>query len=116
MDDVHVVAASPDSPVSSLSGGNQQKVLMARSFASGANILLLDEPTAGVDAFTRADIYRLIRASVAKHGCALVASSDIEEVLVLAQVVYVLQAGRIVRCLEGRDISRTSVLTAIEGK
>ena len=116
MDDVHVVAASPDSPVSSLSGGNQQKVLMARSFASGASILLLDEPTAGVDAFTRADIYRLIRASVATHGCALVASSDIEEVLVLAQVVYVLQAGRIVRCLEGRDITRASVLTAIEGK
>ncbi len=114
--DVHVVAESSESPVGSLSGGNQQKVVMARALAGGSNILLLDEPTAGVDAFTRGEIYRLVRASVENHGCALVASSDIEEVLTLGQTIYVLQAGRIVKRLEGLEVSRESVLEAIGGR
>jgi ABC-type sugar transport system ATPase subunit len=113
---MHIVAESAEAQVGSLSGGNQQKVMLARSLAGGANILLLDEPTAGVDAFTRGEIYRLIRAAVANDGCALVASSDIEEVLTLGQTVYVLQAGRIVQRLGALEASRESVLAAMGGR
>jgi ABC-type sugar transport system ATPase subunit len=66
--------------------------------------------------FTRGEIYRLIRTMVAENGCALVGSSDIEEVLTLGQTIYVLQGGRVVRRLGGPDVTRESVLAAMGGR
>lgn len=82
-------------PVSRLSGGNQQKVFLGRCFArDDLRVLLLDEPTRGVDAGGRADIHGLIRAIAARGVAVLVASSDLDEVLALADQVVVMRGGQ----------------------
>ncbi len=89
-------APSAAVPLSLLSGGNQQKVLLARWLRLGARVLLLDEPTHGVDVAARADIYEAVRASVATGACAIVVSSDFEELVRVSDRVLVLAKGRVV--------------------
>jgi ABC-type sugar transport system ATPase subunit len=82
---------------SALSGGNQQKVLLARAAATGPKVLVLDQPTAGVDVGAKAEIYRHIRA-LAKTGVAcLVVSDELEELLTLCQRVAIVSEGRVVQ-------------------
>jgi ribose transport system ATP-binding protein len=90
-----IAAPSIDAALSVLSGGNQQKVILARCLRRRPRILLLDEPTQGVDVGARAEIHRLIRAAVAGGGCALVVSSDLEELAGLASRVVGLAGGRL---------------------
>jgi ribose transport system ATP-binding protein len=86
----------PDRSARTLSGGNQQKVLLARWLVHGCRVLLLDEPTRGVDVGARAEIYGLV-ADLAAHGAAVVVvSSDIPEVIGLADRVLVISEGRVV--------------------
>jgi ABC-type sugar transport system ATPase subunit len=93
---LNVKARSPAASVAHLSGGNQQKLLFARALLGKPRILLLDEPTKGVDAATRQEIYRLM-SELADAGVALiVASSEIEEVIGLADRCLVVAGGRIV--------------------
>ena len=93
---LNVKARSPASAVAHLSGGNQQKLLFARALLSKPALLLLDEPTKGVDAATRQEIYRLL-VELADAGVGLiVASSEIEEVIGLADRCLVVAGGRIV--------------------
>jgi ribose transport system ATP-binding protein len=92
---------SPDAVFASLSGGNQQKVVLARWLRRNPRVLLLDEPTQGVDIMSRRDIYASIRKA-AEGGCAvLVASSDFVELCELCDRVVVLQKGRVVTSVEG---------------
>ena len=92
----NVKAPSPEAPVLHLSGGNQQKLLFARALLGRPRILLLDEPTKGVDAATRQEIYRLL-VELAQTGVALVVvSSELEEVIGLADRCLVVADGRIV--------------------
>jgi ribose transport system ATP-binding protein len=84
---------SPQAPFTSLSGGNQQKVILARWLRRSPNILLLDEPTQGVDVGARADIYELIQKTVEKGAGALVASSDFEELASICDRIVVLHRG-----------------------
>jgi rhamnose transport system ATP-binding protein len=107
-----VRAASPGSPVSSLSGGNQQKLLFARMLLCGPRVLVADEPTRGVDVGAKRAIYDLL-VSLADEGLGvLLISSELEEVLGLAHRVLVMRAGRIVSELSGEQMTESAVLAA----
>lgn len=88
-------AADIELPVTSLSGGNQQKVLLARCLLRSPQVLLLDEPTRGVDVGAKAEIYETLRALAARGLSILFASSEMEETQMLADRVLVLRQGRI---------------------
>lgn len=87
-------------PASSLSGGNQQKVILAKWLAREVDMLLLEEPTQGVDVAAKAQIHTLIRDFVRKGGGALVASSDLAEVTRLCDSVLAMRQGRVVERIE----------------
>jgi ABC-type sugar transport system ATPase subunit len=82
--------------VRTLSGGTQQKVLLARWLAAESRVLVLDEPTRGVDIATKAEIYRLLRRLAGDGVAIVVISSDVEELEVIADRVLVLRGGRVV--------------------
>lgn len=108
--------ADPNALMGQLSGGNQQKTVMARADHSGANLFLFCEPTVGVDVGAKAGIYRRIR-SVAEGGkCAMVVGSDCEEIFGVADRIIVMYQGRIVI---NRPVDETSLdevlLTALTG-
>lgn len=93
-----VKTSSVDAPITSLSGGNQQKVLLARALAPRPRVLILDEPTRGVDVGTKTEIYALLRSLARNENIAvLFISSEMEEVLELADRIVVVRHGRIVR-------------------
>jgi ribose transport system ATP-binding protein len=105
--------AEPDRPARTLSGGNQQKILLARWLVHGTRVLLLDEPTRGVDVGARAEIYALIRDLAAAGNAVVVVSSEIEEVLGLADVVLVIADGRVLRSLPSHQIDEHGVLDLV---
>ncbi len=94
--DLQVKAASSEVSVGTLSGGNQQKVVLARWLARQPRVLILDEPTRGVDIGAKAEIYRLIRTIAADGVAVLMISSELPEVLGLADRVLVMREGRLV--------------------
>jgi len=96
-DSAGVVAPGVSTPMRALSGGNQQKVLLARALASDPSLVILDEPTRGVDVRTKAEMYKLIRDLAHVRGLAVwFISSEIEEILHLADRIVVVRQGRIV--------------------
>ena len=104
LDRYSVVAGSADAPMTTLSGGNQQKVVLARWLRRDPRLLLLDEPTLGVDVGARAELHRLIRETAAAGGRAvLCVSSDVEELCALADRILVLHDGRLVDEVSGDD-------------
>ena len=107
-----VRARSHSAPVSTLSGGNQQKVLFARMMLCGPAFLIADEPTRGVDVGARRAIYDLLAALAADGLGVLLISSELEEVLGLAHRVLVMRAGRIVGELRGEQMTESAVLGA----
>jgi L-arabinose transport system ATP-binding protein len=90
-----VKTASAESAISTLSGGNQQKVVLARWLAAGAEIFLMDEPTRGIDVGARSEIYALLFRMAEEGKTILVASSDTPEILGLCDRVIVMREGRI---------------------
>jgi ribose transport system ATP-binding protein len=112
--DVKVKLASPDDLISTLSGGNQQKVMIARCLARDPEVLILCEPTAGVDVGARQGIYALL-AERADQGLSLiVSSSDTGDLLALCTRVLVMCNGRVVRELHGDDVTEASLIKAME--
>jgi len=91
-----IATPSPDKEVGLLSGGSQQKVLLARWLAAGSQTLVLEEPTRGVDVGTKAEIHRLLRDTANQGGAVVVITSDIEEVVDVSDRVMVLRHGRTV--------------------
>lgn len=100
------IKGTPESPIARLSGGNQQKAILARAMRSSPVVLLLDEPTQGVDVGARADIYAQIDAAVSGGAGVLLATSDLDELLLLADRVLILADGRIVGEASGERITR----------
>jgi L-arabinose transport system ATP-binding protein len=96
--------------VSTLSGGNQQKTVLARWLAREARVLILDEPTRGVDVGAKADIYAIIDKLAAEGSAILVISSELPEVLGLADRIIVMQGGRVTGELSREDASEEKVL------
>ena len=97
-----------------LSGGNQQKLLFGRALASAeAGILLMNEPTRGIDVGARAEIYRIMRELCDLGSALIMTSSDLEEVVGIADIVITLYRGRVVGRYEGDDIAMPSILADI---
>lgn len=103
----------PERPIGLLSGGNQQKALLARWLATKPRLLILDEPTRGIDVGAHAEIIQLIRALCAKGMALLVASSELEEIVTYADEVVVLRDRAHVARLEGEAVSVPTILAAI---
>lgn len=110
MQDWRVKAEGPDAMPDSLSGGNQQKVLMAKWVATNPRVLLLDEPTRGVDVGAKAEIHRTIRQLADRGLGVLVVSSDLPEVLALADRLLVMREGRLRGELPGAAATEESVM------
>jgi ABC-type sugar transport system ATPase subunit len=100
----------PAMPVRQLSGGNQQKVLIGKWLALAPRVLILDEPTVGVDVGAKAEIYACLRRERDRGMAVLVVSSDLEEVLAIADRIVVMAQGRVVRTGPARDASMASLM------
>ncbi|MFV0333246.1 MAG: sugar ABC transporter ATP-binding protein [Tropicimonas sp.] len=111
MEKVHVKAGGPHDRVDTLSGGNQQKVVVARWINHDMNILIFDEPTRGIDVGAKAEIYQLMR-ELTEQGCSIIMiSSELPEVLGMSDRVYVFRNGAIVGEVQGDDITSEKIMT-----
>jgi ribose transport system ATP-binding protein len=110
---LHVRPADPSRVVRTLSGGNQQKVVLARWLLSGSRLLLLDEPTRGVDVGARSEIYALVRELAAQGVGVLLVSSEVPEVLGLSDRVLVMRDGAIIREAPAADLTEHQVIDMI---
>jgi ribose transport system ATP-binding protein len=106
-------AASPATEVGTLSGGNQQKIALAKWMAMDPRLLILDEPTRGIDVGAKAEIHSLV-AKLAESGVAVILiSSELPEILGLASRILTLREGRITASLDGRTATEESVMSAL---
>lgn len=103
---------TPETPISSLSGGNQQKVVLARTLLARPRILVAEEPTQGVDAGARVDIYRILREAADSGAAVLVLSSDGVELSGLCDRVVIMSRGTIVKELEGEGLNEAAITRA----
>jgi simple sugar transport system ATP-binding protein len=112
MDDIGVVARDASSPIETLSGGNQQKVIIGRWLLGTPRVLLLDEPFRGVDINARHDIGETVR-TLSSSAAVLVATSDLDEALEVGDRIVVLNRGELVADLTRSAASRTRVIEAM---
>jgi ABC-type sugar transport system ATPase subunit len=98
--EMHIRPTAIDTRMRNLSGGNQQKVVIARWLATGARVLLFDEPTRGIDVGAKAEIYALLRRLAAAGAAVLVVSSELPELLLLASRIGVVSGGRLTRMVD----------------
>ncbi|MEI2731027.1 MAG: sugar ABC transporter ATP-binding protein [Dermatophilaceae bacterium] len=110
-DTLRLRRASMHQAVKGLSGGNQQKVVFGRWFMAGSRVLLLDEPTRGVDVGAKVEIYELINTITANGGAVLLASSDLPEVISMSDRVLVMSRGRLVGQLTHSEATQDAVMT-----
>ncbi len=107
-----VVTATLDQPIKGLSGGNQQKAVLARSFSTGAKVVLIDEPTQGVDAGARHDIYQAIRKETGSGTSCIVNSSDAMELAGLCDRVLVFSRGQVITELTGDNLTEQNIVSS----
>ncbi|HEV7931500.1 MAG TPA: sugar ABC transporter ATP-binding protein [Actinomadura sp.] len=110
---LRIKAASPYQRVSELSGGNQQKVLLARWLAMNPKVLLLDEPTRGIDVGAKAEVQTLIEELAGEGLGVLLISSDLEELVEGSDRILVLRDGAVVRELAGAEVTEEQIMAAI---
>jgi erythritol transport system ATP-binding protein len=108
---VHVKTAGGGAPIGSLSGGNQQKVVIGKMLSTNPNVILLDEPSRGIDVGAKAEVFGLL-ASLASEGLAvLYSTSEVGECLSIAHRIIVMRKGRIVASF-GADVSKEQIMSA----
>jgi ABC-type sugar transport system ATPase subunit len=112
---LRLVAASLDMPISKLSGGNQQKVVLGRALMMAPRLLICDEPTRGVDVGAKAEIHDLLRDLAAQGTAMIIISSEIDELLGLAHRIVVMSDRRFVDEMAVEDASEAAILTAAAG-
>jgi ABC-type sugar transport system ATPase subunit len=115
-ENVHVRMQSVDQPVGSLSGGNQQRAIFGRAFATRPQLLLLDEPTRGVDVGAKAEIYELIERAAADGMAVLVASSELEELQLICHRIAVMNHGKVAAVLIHQDATKERIMSAAAGR
>ena len=113
--ELEVKAASMNDAVSSLSGGNQQKVIIAKWLAAEPRVLILDEPTRGIDVGTKAEIYKLIGELAKKGHAILLISSEMPEVLGLSDRIMVMREGKVVSTLSRAEASEEKIVEMFLG-
>jgi ribose transport system ATP-binding protein len=115
MRSLSIRAAAPDQPVAQLSGGNQQKVALARLLHQEADILLLDEPTRGIDVASKVEIYRAIGALAAQRKAILVVSSYLPELLGICDRIAVMHRGTLGEALPTSAWTQDTIMSAATG-
>ncbi|HEX9337598.1 MAG TPA: ATP-binding cassette domain-containing protein, partial [Pseudonocardiaceae bacterium] len=110
---LRIKAASPEQKVAELSGGNQQKVLLARWLCVHPKVLLLDEPTRGIDVGAKAEVQRLIDELAGDGLGVLLISSELEELIEGSDRVVVLREGSVVAELSGADVTERHLMHAL---
>jgi len=106
------IKAVPALPVATLSGGNQQKVVIGKWLMAGPRVLLLSDPTRGIDVGTKQEIYRLLRELADEGAAVLFYTTDYDELIGLCDRVLIFYAGRVVRELEGGAITEEAIISA----
>ena len=97
--------------IANLSGGNQQKVILSKWLAAGVKLLILDEPTKGIDVNARAEFYALMNQFVEDGGCIIMISSDMPEVIKVADRAYVMSEGRLTGELTREEITEINLIS-----
>lgn len=115
MDMLSVKAHSRDTLVSALSGGNQQKVILARWMSTNPKVLILDEPTKGIDVGAKAEIYKLIDEFTAQGGCVIMVSSEMPEILGMSDRIAVMHEGELVAVFDRDEATQEKLLSAAAG-
>ena len=109
-----VKTSGPEQSVRFLSGGNQQKVVIGKCLSTKAKVLLLDDPTFGIDIHAKYEIMKIVDSYVAAGNGAIFVSSEYAEVASFCDLIYVVNKGRIVACLEGRRMNEETLLAAVQ--
>jgi erythritol transport system ATP-binding protein len=108
---VHVKTAGGDAPIGSLSGGNQQKVVIGKMLTTGPRVILLDEPSRGIDIGAKAEVFRLLAERAARGLAVIFSTSEVAECLSIAHRIIVMRRGRI-SAEFGSDISKEEIMAA----
>jgi ABC-type sugar transport system ATPase subunit len=112
---LQVKSPSLEAPIAGLSGGNQQKVALAKWLVRPGEVLLVDEPTRGVDVGAKAEIHRLLDDLACQGKALLVVSSELPELLGLCGRILVMRAGRLVAEVARADFSEAAVMRGMAG-
>jgi ribose transport system ATP-binding protein len=116
VDDLRIKTPGIDQIAGALSGGNQQKVVLGKWLATGVDVLIMDEPTRGIDVAAKVEIYELMNRLTADGAGILMISSELPEILGMSDRIVVMRAGRIVSEFETASASQESLLTAALGQ
>ncbi len=111
IDAMHVRTPSYKTPIKSLSGGNQQKVIIGRWLLTDPEVLLLDEPTRGIDVGAKYEIYQLINDQATKGKCCMVVSSEMPELLGICDRILVMSNGRMAGIVDAKNTSQEEIMT-----
>ena len=110
--DLNIKAADTDLPVSSLSGGNQQKVVIGKALLTNPKVLLMDEPSRGIDVGAKADVFLTMRRLAAQGLGIVFVTSDLEEVMALSDRIAVMSNGRLTALMDRSDATEAKVVAA----
>ena len=102
---------SSKTQIQSLSGGNQQKVLISRWLANDPDVFILDEPTRGIDVGAKYEIYCIINSLVAEGKSVIMISSELPEIINMSDRIYVMNEGRVTGCLDHDTVTQESIMT-----
>jgi ABC-type sugar transport system ATPase subunit len=108
---LQIKTGDPQNPASSLSGGNQQKIVLAKWLAIDPDLLILDEPTRGIDVGTKYEIYRIVDQLVSDGKAVLMVSSELPEILALSDRILVMSEGEIVAELDRENATEENIMS-----
>ena len=115
IEQLNIKLGSMENPVSSLSGGNQQKTVLARWLATEPRVLILDEPTHGVDVGAKAEIYHIVRDLAAAGISIVLISSELPEIIAMSDRVVVMYEGRVTGILDRERLTEELVMSCATG-
>lgn len=110
IDSLHIKCSTPEQVAKNLSGGNQQKVVLAKWLASGVEVLILDEPTRGVDVGAKSEIYDIIREFAAQGRAVMLISSEMSEILNMSDRIMVMSEGTVSKVFESNQVTQEELL------
>jgi rhamnose transport system ATP-binding protein len=116
VDQLRIVLRQVEQPVAELSGGNQQKVVLSKWLMTKPRLIILDEPTRGIDVGAKAEVHRLMGALTSQGIAILMISSELPEVLAMSDRVLVMREGRLVAELDRHELSAERVMAAATGQ